>query len=58
MSAGVEQGVFAADMPVRMPVDEAAPIGSDWAGPYVGFALGGQWTTRIGRPRNSLTHPH
>jgi len=44
LSAGTGQGVFAADMPVKMPVDQIAPIASDWAGPYVGFALGGRWT--------------
>lgn len=32
LSAGAGQGVFAADMPVKMPVDKIAPIASDWGG--------------------------
>jgi len=33
LSVAAGQGVFAADMPVKMPVDKIAPIASDWAGP-------------------------
>ena len=44
LSAGAGQGVLAADMPVKAPVHKAAPVESDWAGPYVGLSLGEKWT--------------
>lgn len=44
LGAGAGQSVFAADLPVKAPVYNAAPVQNDWTGPYVGFALGGKWT--------------
>jgi outer membrane immunogenic protein len=44
LGAGAGQSVFAADMPVKVPDYKAAPVESDWAGPYVGFAFGEKWT--------------
>jgi len=44
LSAATGQSVFAADMPVKTPVYKAVPVETDWAGPYVGLALGGKWT--------------
>lgn len=51
---------MAADLPAKAPVSAAAPIGSGWAGPYVGLALGARWsdakwtTTQVTAPPSPL----
>lgn len=41
----VGNGALAADIPVKAPAPiQAPPVISTWAGPYIGFEIGGKWT--------------